>query len=241
MIAVSLLGRVLVSVDGTPISGEAAQRRRVALLALLCTPPARPLSRDRLMLYLWPDSDVESARHLLSVAVHVLRKTFGHEVVLTTADEVSLAPGSVQVDVAAFEDAIARGEPEAAIALYGGPFMDGFHAGAGVELEQWIDEERTRLQRMFAQALEALADKRRAAGDAAGAVEAWRRLATLDPYSSHGALGLMRALAEAGNRAGAIRHAAVHRQLLEGELGAGPDPEVEALAEGLRTEQVVIA
>lgn len=236
MIEVSLLGRVAVAVDGVPLSGEAAQRRRLALLALLCVPAPRPLSRDRLMLYLWPESDGESARHLLSVAVHVLRKAGGHEALLTNGDEVALAPASVRVDVVAFEAALRGGDFEGAVALYGGPFMDGFHAGAGAELEEWVAGERTRLERAYAQALEGLAAARTRAGDAGGAVEAWRRLAALDPYSSHGALGLMRALADAGNRAAAIRHAAVHRQLLEGELGAGPDPEVEALAETLRLE-----
>lgn len=235
MIAVSLLGRVVVTVDGVPISGEAAQRRRLALVALLCVPSPRPVSRDRLLLYLWPDSDAESGHHLLSVAVHVLRKALGREVVVTTADEVALLPESLQVDVAAFEEAVRRGEHAAAVELYGGPFMDGFHAGAGPELEQWVDAERARLQRTYAQALEGVAAERRAAGDAAGAVEAWRKLAALDPYSSHGALGLMRAMADAGNRAGAIRHAAVHRQLLA-ELEAVPDPDVEALAEALKAE-----
>ncbi len=241
MIEVGLLGRVAVTVDGAPLSGEAAQRRRVALVALLCVPTPRSLSRDRLMLYLWPESGGESARHLLSVAVHVLRKALGHETLLTNGDEVALAPEAVRVDVAAFEEALRRGDSEAAVSLYGGPFMDGFHAGAGPELEEWVAEERTRLERAYAQALEGAAVARSRSGDASGAVEAWRKLAALDPYSSHGALGLMRALADAGNRAAAIRHAAVHRQLLEGELGAGPDPEVEALAEALRVEPPVPA
>ena len=46
----------------------------------------------------------------------------------------------------------------------------------------------------------------------------------------------MRSLAAAGNRAGALRHATVHRQLLQAELETGADPDVEALAEELRRE-----
>jgi hypothetical protein len=112
MVEVSLLGRVTVSVDGVPLSGEAAQRRRIALLVLLCVPRPLPISRDRLMLFLWPESDAESARHLLSVAVHVLRKALGHEVLLTTADEIALAPAAIRTDVAAFDDAMRRGAAE---------------------------------------------------------------------------------------------------------------------------------
>ncbi|MGH9162081.1 MAG: BTAD domain-containing putative transcriptional regulator, partial [Vicinamibacteraceae bacterium] len=60
---------------------------------------------------------------------------------------------------------------------------------------------------------------------------AWSRLAAHDPYSSRYAIGLMVALAAAGNRAAALRHARIHAQLLEQEFGTKPDPEVVALAQ----------
>jgi serine/threonine-protein kinase len=44
----------------------------------------------------------------------------------------------------------------------------------------------------------------------------------------------MAALADAGDRGGALRHAGVYAALLREELGVAPDPEVEAFAERLR-------
>jgi hypothetical protein len=41
------------------LSGEAAQPRRLALLALLVRAGDRGISRDRLVGYLWPDADEE--------------------------------------------------------------------------------------------------------------------------------------------------------------------------------------
>jgi TolB-like protein/Tfp pilus assembly protein PilF len=71
-------------------------------------------------------------------------------------------------------------------------------------------------------------------------VEAWRRVAALDPYSSRIALQLMRALAAAGDRAGALQHARVHELLLREEFGTAPDAEVTALAERLREDPGVV-
>lgn len=51
----------------------------------------------------------------------------------------------------------------------------------------------------------------------------------------------MEALAAAGDRAGALRHARIHAQLVEQEFGTKPDPAVVALAERLRGEPAAAA
>jgi DNA-binding SARP family transcriptional activator/TolB-like protein len=233
---ITLLGGVAVLVDGQPLSGESAQRRRLALLALLADAPLRPVSRDRLMLHLWPDNDTDSARHLLSAALHVLRKALGPDVIVTSGDHVGLNARRVRVDVGRFEEA-ARGEdPERALVLYGGPFLDGLFLPTSAEFEQWQSGRRSELAATHAAVLERAADARAAAGRLDDAVEAWRRLAGLDPYSARTVIGLMRALVAAGNRAGALQAARVHEQLLESEFGASPEPDVLRLAEELRLE-----
>jgi len=234
MIDIALLGEVSVSVAGVPLSGEAAQRRRVALLTLLVTPALRPVSRDRLIGWLWPDHDPDSARHLLSAALHVLRKALGADALLTNGDDVALSAAHVRSDVAAFREALAAGETERALALYRGDFMEGFFVNGAADFAQWVDGEREELRRLYGGELERAAQLRTEAGNGAAAVEAWRRRAALDPYDGRVALELMRALAAAGQRTAAIQHARVHAQLLEQEFGAAPDPQVEALAAALR-------
>ena len=73
-------------------------------------------------------------------------------------------------------------------------------------------------------------------GDPVRAVEWWARLTGEDPYNSRIALRYMQALEAAGDRAGAMRHASAHADLLRADLGAVPEGEVEALAERLRLE-----
>jgi TolB-like protein/Tfp pilus assembly protein PilF len=70
-------------------------------------------------------------------------------------------------------------------------------------------------------------------GDRAAAVERWRVLAVHDPYSSRFALGLVKALAAAGDPAAALRQARVHEALLRSELNAEPPAEFAAAVAAL--------
>src|SRR6185503_15476783 len=53
-------GLALIGPDG-PIGGRAGQRRRLALLAILAHARGRPVSRDKLIALLWPETDTERA------------------------------------------------------------------------------------------------------------------------------------------------------------------------------------
>jgi TolB-like protein/DNA-binding SARP family transcriptional activator/Tfp pilus assembly protein PilF len=219
--------------DGA-VLGRAVQKRRLALLARLALAPARTLSRDKLIGLLWPDSSSEQARHLLSVSLHELRRSLGEDALQSRGDDVTLNPTMVETDVEAFEGALASDEPEKAVQLYAGPFMDGFFTSDGHELEQWVEQERARLARAYASALERSAARASEQGDPQRAVDMWRRLAGLDPYSGRIARELMLALEAAGDRAAALQHARVHATMLESEFGTKPDGELLALAERLR-------
>jgi DNA-binding SARP family transcriptional activator len=219
-----------------PVGGRAAQRRRLALLALLALSPGRSLSRDKLTGYLWPEHGDEQARRLLTVSVYEIRRALGEEALRTNGDEVVLGTAAVRVDAIEFRLAVDLDEWDRAVALYSGPFLDGFFVADAPEFERWVDAEREHLARQFRVALERLAEQRERCGDAPGAVDAWRRLAAEDPFCGRVAVGLMRALESAGDRAGAIQHAGVHAALLREELVAEPDADVAAMADRLRRE-----
>jgi DNA-binding SARP family transcriptional activator len=51
-----LFGSPSLSIDGVILSGRAAQRHRLALLALLALSPGCRLSREKLLAYLWPNA-----------------------------------------------------------------------------------------------------------------------------------------------------------------------------------------
>src|ERR1043166_1416139 len=66
-------GGLNVLVGGHATTGSATQRRRLALLALLAVARDRGLNRDKVQAYLWPESDVERARHRLNPLVYFPR------------------------------------------------------------------------------------------------------------------------------------------------------------------------
>lgn len=196
------------------------------------------MSRDKLMALLWPDATPERARHLLSDSIYLIRKELGESALVTTGGDVRLDNDLVWSDVTELEQALLQGQLEKAASLYGGPFLDGFHIDDAPEFEHWLDLERERLARRYAQSLETLAQERESAGDFARAAEWWRRLSAHDPTSGRVALRVMRALDASGDRAGAIHHARTHALLLREQFGLEADAEVSALADRLQRADV---
>jgi DNA-binding SARP family transcriptional activator len=231
MYRLNLLGGV--SIDGLegPVTGRAAQRHRLALLGVLAASLSPRVSRDKLVVYLWPERSATRARHALADSVYRLNEALGGSAVLAVGDQLCLNGAIVSSDIGMFRDAIAAGAWDDAVRMYSGPFMDGFFLPGAPEFERWLELFRERLDAEYGQALESLATQRSASGDSAGAVAAWRQRALLDRYDSRVALRLMEALVAAGNCAAAVRHARFHTRLVQEELGTHPVPEIANLAE----------
>lgn len=234
MISLRLLGGASLEGPGGALAGPAAQRHRVALLALLAVVHPRSLSREWLMACLWPDRDPSHARNLLNQAVHALRRALGEDAIVSGVTDLRLDAAHIRCDVIAFEAALAAGERRRAAGLYAGPLLEGFSLPNAQEFEHWMAGQRERLRRSFCRVLEELAQEAEDAGDASEAVAWWRRLAAEEPYSAQVTLRLMAALDASGDRAAAIQQARVHSALVQQEFGAEPDAQVAALAEQLR-------
>jgi TolB-like protein/DNA-binding SARP family transcriptional activator/Flp pilus assembly protein TadD len=224
--------------DKAVLGGRATQRHRLALLALLAVAGDRRLTREKLIAYLWPEAEPERGRNNLNVSTYVLRTALGDSAFLSAGEDVRLNPEVVHSDVAEFEGALERADHAGAVALYRGPFLDGFFLPDAPEFDEWANGERQRLAGGYAKALEALATAAEADRDFQRAVELWKTRAGQDLYDSRVALRLMLALEASGNRAAALQHAAIHQRLLEEELGIAATPEIAALVERLRRQPI---
>ena len=239
MLRLLTLGGLSLSDDGSPVTGAASQRSRLALLAVLATAGPAGVARDKLLALLWPESDDERARHALKQGVYALRRDLGTENAIVGTATLSLDASVVASDVREFDDAIARGDDVAATALYAGPFLDGVFVKAAPEFDQWAAGERARLERAHLDAIGRLARLADASGDTLASVQWWRRGAAAEPLSGRVALSLMRALANAGDVSAAIQHARVHEAIVRGELDAPADEAVSGFAEELRRGEYV--
>ncbi|MGZ8412255.1 MAG: tetratricopeptide repeat protein [Gemmatirosa sp.] len=235
MFRLRTFGGLALERDGEPYSGPATQRRRLALLAVLAAADG-PVSRDRLMGYLWPESGPERARHSLDDALSALRRELRSDVLFQGVASLRVNPDVLTSDLADHAAALQAGDGERAVALHAGPFLDGFFVPDAVEFERWVEAERGRRARAHARALDGLAAAAAARGDGASAVRWSRARVDVEPLDTPATMRLLAALTTAGNPAEALRVARVHETLVHAELDAAPGPGWAAAVDDVRAE-----
>lgn len=211
------------------------QPKRLALLVYLTlAEPSGFHARDRLFALFWPEADDRSSRHSLRNALHALRQALGDDAIVTRGDAfVGVNFDLVRCDALEVRAHIAAGRLDDALMLWKGELLPGFHVSDVPEFERWLEQQREDLLR----AVRAAAWKRSAALEGAGRTEldATRFAYRLDPGDEPGARRLMRLLAAAGDRAGALQ---VYQDLtayFARELDAEPSAETRRLASDVRS------
>jgi predicted ATPase len=154
---VRLLGTLSAERDGETITHFRSQKT-AALFAFLCVhaPQGRSHGREEIVELFWPEQDLEAGRNSLRVALSFLRRALEPppaspgSVLVTNRTHVRLRAEAIRTDVAAFEEALARGETRPALRLYeAGPFLPGIY-------DEWADLERERLEALADDAREAV-------------------------------------------------------------------------------------
>lgn len=141
-----LLGGLRLVLNGQPVAGKAAHRRRLALLVLLSSAPKRRLTRERLIDLLWEDALAEAGRKLLSESLYQLRSEIGDNALRSVGDEVELEPSVVPSDLDRIIDAAARRDDEAMVRIPVGVFLDGWYLENAPGFSMWVDTQRERVR-----------------------------------------------------------------------------------------------
>jgi serine/threonine-protein kinase len=222
------LGGLALTRDGAPYAGAAAQRRRLALLAVLAASGSTGSSRDKLLGLLWPDSPEEDqARHALNQALFQIRQALGPECVTSAGTALALNPEVVSSDIAEFDQASADRAMEKAAALYQGPFLDSFFLSDVPDFERWVTTTRSRVARTWSSIVDSLATSAAARHDRAAVVRWRQQLANAEPLNAHSVIALVEAHVAAGDRAAALRAVTAHDTLVRTELDSEPDPAIQ--------------
>ncbi|MDQ1447433.1 MAG: family transcriptional regulator, regulator of embCAB operon [Actinomycetota bacterium] len=243
-----LTGRIALESD-SGITDETAfpgrqGRRAFVFLALSAQ---RPVARDALADALWTGTPPASWETAIKSLMSKLRATLIAAGV--SGDPITTVSGCYQlrlpldtwidletcmrsVDVSEAE--IRRGEIDrawseatVATAIARRPFLPGEDA-------PWIDEVRNRLRDAHVRALDVLAEVWLVRGNPKLSVASSEQALSLEPFRETGYRLLMRAHAQAGNRAEALRAYDRCARTLLGELGVRPDPETTALRDAFR-------
>lgn len=231
-------GFALLGPSGEP-EQRLSQRRAEAVLAALALSGELGCTRDRLTALLWPESSEQHARHSLRNALHVVRQAVGHDAVLANGDALRLNPVVLVSDVQEVAQHLAAARLAEATELFHGPLLHGFHVDDAPEFERWVEDERARLSRVCAEALESLAKRAQAGGDWEAAAMWWTRATEHDPHNSRFVIELVRCLAATGDRANALLRAEAHRRRLMADLELEPDEAFSREVARIRAEHGV--
>jgi DNA-binding SARP family transcriptional activator/Tol biopolymer transport system component len=237
MIELRVLGPVdLRGHDGEALLSVLSQPKRLTLLAYLALNATAGFTRrDKLLGLFWPDSETERARASLRRSLSWLRKSLGEEVLVTRGNEdVGIAAGTLECDAVRFEALLEKGDPESAMALYAGPFLDGVFVSETMGLESWLEYERSRFTRLAGAAANAIADRRERQGDVGAAVDWTRKAVALEPESEVGIRRLIGLHARAGDNAAALRTYEEFAARLREEFDIEPSDETRSLVETVR-------
>ncbi len=220
-LAIELLGRWTVSVDGQEVSSDSWRSRRAAdVVKMLALAPEHRIHRLQVMEALWPESEPEASGTNLRKALHFARLALADERAIVNEHGVLVLTPEAQVDTdverfeAASTQALETGDAAIcrdAADLYRGDLLP------NDLYESWTVEPRARVRRRYLDVL-------RAGG-------LWTWLSEEDPTDEQAARELMRMHLEAGERREAIRCFERLREVLRDQLGVGPDPETVALYE----------
>ncbi|MGC9335763.1 MAG: AfsR/SARP family transcriptional regulator, partial [Anaerolineae bacterium] len=204
-----------------------------SLLAYLVFHRRQSQPRERLAGLFWGDRPERRARRSLTTALWHIRRCLspaGEDLLLSDVHAVQFDPGAdLWLDVAEFEALLGRpglSSLQSAIALYRGDFVDGFY-------DDWVLNERYRLETLFGEALAHLMRRLEADGDHERALATGLRLLAHDPLREDAHRLVMRALCGLGQRNAALEQYHRCQDILAEELGAGPVEETTALHQAI--------
>jgi DNA-binding SARP family transcriptional activator/Flp pilus assembly protein TadD len=216
-------------------------RKTRALLGYLALAAGQRVPRSRLAAMLWDRTSEAQARTSFRQALRELLTAMGplaDELIATDRETVTLNPGLCWIDAAAIlaadaaSPAAARGD---LAALCTGQVLEELD-GTSASFDQWLLGERTRFTEHLRDLLEAeLNELVGAKADARTFAANARRLIAFEPTHEGASRALMRALAEMGERAQALREYERCRKALRKVLDVEPSPETRALHQAIRT------
>ncbi len=236
---VRFLGVLEVLIDGAPVQLRAAKVS--AVLVMLALHPGQVVSAERLSEGLWGEAPPSSAANTLQGYISQLRKTLGHESIVTRPPGYLLAISTDAVDARRFEGLVAEGRAaltaerpidatdrlERALALWRGPALDDF------AYDPFAQPEAARLAELRLVAMEDLVEARLALGKHQELVADLRAQVERHPLREQLWSQLMRALYRCGRQAEALRAFAELRRRLGEELGIEPSSALQRLEEAM--------
>ena len=236
---IRLFGTPRLLLNGGSVDGL---RRKNRALIFHIAAQGRPLTREKLLAFFWPDHERSAAQPILRTMIHDLHK-YLREAFQADDRSIALSPDTF-VDVQAFSTALNSSSPDLqkladALSLYTGDFLEGFSLSDASQFDEWAASERERYRLMAMNGFAGLSHRLEALRDYPAALESARRALAFNPFQEDLQRDVMRLLYLNGDRAGVIRQYKSLRKLLDEEMGVPPMPETRALYNSMINETFV--
>ena len=225
-VAVRLLGRFEVRIDGRPVARPGA--KTCALLGYLAARAAW-VERSEVVALLYPEVGTRQARGSLRQLLHNARPYAPH-----LERDGSRLRWRPDCDLDRFVAAADRGDAQAALAAWGGELLEDLPPLDEAPFLEWLDLERERLGGVWRSVALDEAERLRAGERPAEAAELLRRVVAADPLDEDALARLMEALAAAGRTPQALNAYRRFSERLQREVDLPPAPETRDLADRLR-------
>jgi predicted ATPase/DNA-binding SARP family transcriptional activator len=241
-VQIRLFGAFAVYVGGELVpEGAWRLRKAKSLVKLLALAPERRVHREQATELLWPERARAAAANNFHQALYVARRALeaaGAEpsAVLPLRDDMLvLYPGGrVEVDVDAFEAAVARARGTGELSDYRAALE--FHGGDLLpedRYEAWAVGRREAMSEAHLGLLLDLSSRLDRGGDGDAAIAALEQVVVIDPLHEGAQRALMRLFAAAGRRQQALAQYQRLREALRRDLEAEPDPQTACLYRAL--------
>lgn len=248
-VRVSLLGTVLVELDGRPVPLPGPRQR--ALVATLALRSGVVVSTDALVESIWGDEPPQRAEHSLQQQVSTLRKSM--EAVADASAVITRPPGYLLVadevdalrseqDIHAGVELLDRGRWEGALEQFDralgrwrGPTLADARTSAA------LDAQAVRLDELRLNAVERRADALLAGGRNGPALAQLEALVAEHPFRERARASLMLTLYRSGRQADALAVFRQGREVLIEELGIEPGPELRELEQAILEQRAELS
>jgi DNA-binding SARP family transcriptional activator len=243
-IRLRLLGRLALARDDDPAPIRLSTRKAGALIAFVAMAPEQFATREQLAAFLWGSCTDQQARQSLRQALALLRKDLGSTHLLATDTEVVRLQGGLwSVDARDFDALTKSSDPndlDRAARLFGGEFLSGLNIEEE-GFEEWVREQRQRMQLAAARLCETFAARPDLVIDTAQALNVAEQLLAIDPLREDWQRIALTLYARYRGRNEALAQADALADVLQRELGSGPERETQDLVERIRAGEIAAA
>lgn len=244
MLKLYFLGKANFEYNGEDIT-ERLGNKTIALVCLLILNQNKYLSREKIITYLWPDSNEEAAKYNLRFNIWMIKKNIGADENAEQFLYVDKERCGINEKYIFYCDIlqIMKFKPgredsiESLLALrasFAGDFMEGCYFNNCNDFNEIIIFERTHFEDQRVKILKRLTELYEEEGDTEKCEEVLKEILDIEPYDEDMALMMIRLYVGSGKRSKAIIYYNTFRNRLAGGLGIEPSEKLRKAYEEIK-------